>query len=374
MTEPTGLDLDAIERRHRAATPGPWHSWVEGRDGSGGDTFIQRDGPDLYLSQDKEGGGVEIPSPADHDFIAGAYQDIVALVQEVRRLRRNEDVLDLLRSWRDTDLPMVEAIGDTLQHWQRVDKRWSGLAAHTRKSMLEALGTVTAALVHDRPYRPDFADLYRALVRYGLAPGSRSEARPPAVAQVLRWLESASVPMMALEDEDLVECALVAISLRLDGKAAAATVTRRKRAVFYNVLDVAVTGKNRILTRNPLVTMRWAPPEAAEKVDRRVVVNPGQVRELLAALTYIGGRDRDRGRRLVAMFGCMYYAALRPAEALNLREPDCELPASGWVASTCPRRRPRSASATPTAVPCTTARASNTGLIMRSGLCRSRPN
>ena len=123
MTEPTGLDLDAIERRHRAATPGPWHSWVEGRDGSSGDTFIQRDGPDLYLSQDKEGGGVEIPSPADHDFIAGAYQDIVALVQEVRRLRRNEDVLDVLPSWRDTDLPMVEAIGDTLQHWQRVDSQ-----------------------------------------------------------------------------------------------------------------------------------------------------------------------------------------------------------------------------------------------------------
>lgn len=32
----------------------------------------------------------------------------------------------------------------------------------------------------------------------------------------------------------------------------------------------------------------------------------------------------------MAMFGCMYYAALRPAEAVNLREPDCELPATGW--------------------------------------------
>ena len=27
---------------------------------------------------------------------------------------------------------------------------------------------------------------------------------------------------------------------------------------------------------------------------------------------------------------CMYYAALRPAEAVNLRESDCELPSSGW--------------------------------------------
>jgi hypothetical protein len=45
--------------------------------------------------------------------------------------------------------------------------------------MLEALGTVTAALVEDRPYKPDFADLYRVLVRYALAPaaGPRSGHR-----------------------------------------------------------------------------------------------------------------------------------------------------------------------------------------------------
>ena len=30
------------------------------------------------------------------------------------------------------------------------------------------------------------------------------------------------------------------------------------------------------------------------------------------------------------MFACMYYAALRPAEAVNLRQSDCELPAFGW--------------------------------------------
>ena len=253
-----------------------------------------------------------------------------SFLSELRQAARRGESFDVA-----TGLPESMLRAATSTTWYAfvlgyVDKRWPGLAAHTRKSMLEALGTVTAALVHDRPYRPEFADLYRALVRYGLAPGSRIEARPLAAAQVLRWLESASVPVVALEDEDVVERALSAIALRLDGKAAAATVTRRKRAVFYNVLDVAATGKNRILTRNPLVTMRWTPPDTAEKVDRRVVVNPGQARELLAAVTHVGGRDRDRGRRLVAMFGCLYYAALRPAEAVNLRESDCELPSSGW--------------------------------------------
>jgi hypothetical protein len=59
------------------------------------------------------------------------------------------------------------------------------------------------------------------------------------------------VPPTALEDEDVVELALAAIGPRLDGKAAAATVARRKRAVFYNVLDMAATGKWSTRARPP---------------------------------------------------------------------------------------------------------------------------
>ena len=113
----------------------------------------------------------------------------------------------------------------------------------------------------------------------------------------------------------------------------------------------------RLLARNPLSTMKWKPPEVAEKVARRVVANSDQIRELLTALTYVGGRDRDR--RLVAMFACMYFAALRPAEAVNLHKDDCDLLAG--AAFTCPGQRPRWASATPIAAICMTARASSTG-------------
>jgi hypothetical protein len=45
-------------------------------------------------------------------------------------------------------------------------------------------------------------------------------------------------------------------AVRLDGNAAAATVIRRKRAVFYNVLDMAASGKGRKLARNPLDSVR----------------------------------------------------------------------------------------------------------------------
>jgi integrase len=72
--------------------------------------------------------------------------------------------------------------------------------------------------------------------------------------------------------------------------------------------------------------VQWTAPGVAEAVDRRVVASPDQVRALLDA---VRGQPR-RGEYLVAFFGCLYYAGLRPAEVVALRAGDCELPASGW--------------------------------------------
>jgi hypothetical protein len=88
MTDLTDDELDAMEARASAATPGPWWSWVEGRDGTSGSTFIGRGldespGTDLYLSIE----GSEVASAEDHDFIAAARQDVPRLLTEVRRLR-----------------------------------------------------------------------------------------------------------------------------------------------------------------------------------------------------------------------------------------------------------------------------------------------
>ncbi|TWJ24223.1 tyrosine-type recombinase/integrase [Micromonospora endolithica] len=48
-----------------------------------------------------------------------------------------------------------------------------------------------------------------------------------------------------------------------------------------------------------------------------------------------------RGERLVAFFACLYFAALRPSEALALREQDCHLPATGWGRLTLVDNRPQ---------------------------------
>jgi integrase len=48
---------------------------------------------------------------------------------------------------------------------------------------------------------------------------------------------------------------------------------------------------------------------------------------------------------LTAFFGCLYYAALRPAEAVALRLDSCELPPGGWGQLTLTAAAPRTARA-----------------------------
>jgi hypothetical protein len=80
-------DLEEIERRAAAATPGPWQEFIDARDDISGDDFIMtggmaNHGPDIYVSHEN------VPAPAaDLEFIAHARQDVPRLVAEVRRLR-----------------------------------------------------------------------------------------------------------------------------------------------------------------------------------------------------------------------------------------------------------------------------------------------
>ena len=78
MTELTDDDLTAIKARVEAATPGPWTSFIEGRDHTSGSSFIRTRGEDIELTG---------ATAADQDFIAHARQDVPRLMAEVDRLR-----------------------------------------------------------------------------------------------------------------------------------------------------------------------------------------------------------------------------------------------------------------------------------------------
>ncbi|MEJ0032425.1 MAG: hypothetical protein WDO15_19660 [Bacteroidota bacterium] len=72
-------ELQEILNRCQNATPGPWVSFVEGRDHESGSSFIQTSGGDIELLG---------TSTADQDFIAHSRTDIPKLIEEIRRLKQ----------------------------------------------------------------------------------------------------------------------------------------------------------------------------------------------------------------------------------------------------------------------------------------------
>jgi len=198
------------------------------------------------------------------------------------------------------------------------DMKWPLLAPHSRASLADALATVTPALTRPTAMRPPVRTPHTALYRYAFNPGRRATATDPAPARALAWLAGVSLPVAQLEDPRITRAALDALTVRLDGGHAAATTIARKRAVFHDALDYAV--ELGLLPANPVGQVRWTAPKAAAAVNPQTVASPAQVRAILAEVA----RLRPE---LTAFFGCLYYAALRPEEAVALRRANLILPA-----------------------------------------------
>lgn len=109
-----------------------------------------------------------------------------------------------------------------------------------------------------------------------------------------------------------------------DGKIASAGTIQRRRGVIVNALSQAVERK--LLHKNPVISLSWTAPKTVKALDKRVVLNPTQAKALLEAVRY----QAPSGSGLVAFFAVMYYSALRPGEALNLRKANLLIPESGW--------------------------------------------
>jgi integrase len=209
-----------------------------------------------------------------------------------------------------------------------MDMKWPDAAAKTRSSTVDALATAGAAFVKDGVGRPEMTDMRTVLRRVLLPPPTRDRAVSDKDKAVIDWILRQSRPMHDFTDSKVVRGILDALAVKLDGTASAATVYQRKRAVLFNLLSYAV--EQGLLSDNPLTRIKRKANKVVGEIDPRVVANPGQVSELLAAVTYVGRRLRDRGEQLAAFYAVGYYAAARPAEGLALRESDCTLPTEGW--------------------------------------------
>jgi integrase len=205
-----------------------------------------------------------------------------------------------------------------------VDLKWPTSSPRHRKSLAEALTTVTTALTTTTSNQPESLAIRRALMAwtFNLAARAAAQDEPPAeLAPTLRWLEARSLTLSELERPATARLALNAISVKLDGRPASPATVRRKRSALYSALEYAV--ELELLTANPLSRLTWQRPPQSEAVDQRVVVNPDQARGLLAAVA-------EQRPELEAFFACIYYAAMRPSEVRHLRVADLDLPNQGW--------------------------------------------
>ena len=228
-----------------------------------------------------------------------------------------------------TGLPDAENTEEEMVTWYEharayTEAKWPNLAPVSRRSVAEALVTVTIALTAKEPGAPEPKVLRQALFGWAFNPATRDTSPPPQITAALDWAARASLPVADLEDPATVRLALAACARTLTGKAAAGSTQRRKRSVFYNALGYAVEQGH--LPANPVDRIQWTTPAIAQSVDRRVVVSPAQARNLLAAVRGLS----DRGQHLEAFYACLYYAALRPSEAVMLREADLHLAKQGW--------------------------------------------
>jgi integrase len=224
--------------------------------------------------------------------------------------------------------------------------KWPYAAPNHRRSIAEALTDGTEAMLIDgsRP-SPPRDEVRRALRTWAFSARLRGQVEPPAdFAHIVRWLETATCPVTDLVRPSTgaarTRGVLDRISKTKGGTLAAANTANRKRAVLNNAMEYAV--EMNVLSANPLKTVKWTRPRTLKTVDPRAVVNASQARRFLAAVGELG----PRGERMVAFFGCMYYAALRPEEATDVRLCNLvSLPDDGWGEMLLTNAQPRSGSA-----------------------------
>jgi integrase len=202
-----------------------------------------------------------------------------------------------------------------------MDARWWELAPKSRRSAADSLIAITRCMTSTERRAPDINVLNRAL-RWALNPQNVGLKPPPQLAGAAAWAEQNSRAVGDLATPDVLRRLLASLELNIDGTRASANTIRLRRTKLRNAIGIAIEQK--LLDGNPLDEVKTKKLKVAlGQVDHRSVANPVQARTLLLALEEVN-------KRLVAFFGAIYFAGLRPEEALNLREENLTLPAGHW--------------------------------------------
>ena len=205
-----------------------------------------------------------------------------------------------------------------------MDARWSDWSPNHRRSTARSLMNVTLAMLTTNAGRPDDKVLRKAILTT-LNKTTRDSTMPTSVENAVAWTKRNTQDVGALAEPEVLREVLQSLERNLDGKRAATDTVRLRRLALQGAIDYAIECK--LLESNPLHEVKTRKrKQTIKQVDPRAVVNPTQARTLLAAV----GEQGKQGPPLVAFFGCIYYAAMRPEEVCSLRKHNLSMPESGW--------------------------------------------
>ncbi|RBQ17783.1 integrase [Spongiactinospora rosea] len=233
---------------------------------------------------------------------------------------RNGEAFDLATgeplSWARADRPDMGWYAFACKF---VDMKWADASAKHRAGIAYTLTMATFGMLDTAPSPYDAKDIRTALRRWGFNTKERQNC-PDGTRAILEWVERHSLRVSALATLTTVRALLNAAITRLNGTRVAASSNRRHRVILSNALSYAV--ELGLLEKNPIPDLKWKITKTTFQVDRRSVVNPDQARALLAAVE----QQKPSGPLLMPFFAALYFAGLRPEEAVNLRQKDLTLP------------------------------------------------
>ncbi len=204
-----------------------------------------------------------------------------------------------------------------------VDMKWPDASPKYRRSLASSLTGITVSMLRGQ-ISVDGKVLRKALTQ-AFNTTLRTEGLPPDVTAALEEVAATCRRADEFANPEVLRSVLSGIDRNIDGSKAAPDTVRIRRVAFRDLLDFAV--EREVFDANPLEEIKVKKRSyEIHEVDPGVVVNAVQGRMLLAAV-------RETHPELVAFFALMYFAGLRPEEAVNLKRSNLplSLEGAGWL-------------------------------------------
>ena len=248
-------------------------------------------------------------------YVAEARQFHARLLTAASNGEQFDPVTKLPTSW---GTPNALTVAEVAYKWFR--ENYTEWAPRTRSSNSEPMVDLMMRLVKSNATKYDSAEMKRTIKAW-LAADPLSAMMPP-------WLVKYSLPISSLTPQ-ICSTANTEMLKKKDGTPKARSTQQRYRANIHALMDWAV--EQRFITTDPWPTAkreRKSTRSQKTKSAKTVLPTPDEVKSCLDQVVKKGSKEGAKARQVLLYI--IYYAGLRPSEAVALHIEDCTLPDTGW--------------------------------------------